>query len=226
MQHVLDNPAWNALNSGNQQFAFGNEAVKYFDREVSPFVGFDENTGEHFGMLHEMLPGNGPALFVSTTSTVIPEMWKVIKTIPGLQMVHDADGHGNTASPELMPLTYEHVPQMLELTKLTNPGPFSERTIEFGHYLGIFDDSKLVAMAGQRLQPFDFAEISAVCTHPEYTGKGYAGQLMSAQAGRMRGKGLTPYLHVRGDNFRAIELYKRLGFTVRSDVWFYVLMKR
>jgi predicted GNAT family acetyltransferase len=126
---------------------------------------------------------------------------------------------------EIVDLTNEHIPAMLSLTKLTNPGPFLERTIEFGHYRGIFDGEELVAMAGQRIHAFNYAEISAVCTHPDYLGKGYARQLLLNQAQRMQAEGNIPYLHVLTTNERAIKVYEGIGFTIRKEMYFYVLQK-
>ena len=112
---------------------------------------------------------------------------------------------------------------MLALTKLTNPGPFASRTIDFGHYQGIFEGNSLVAMAGQRLHVFNYAEVSAVCTHPDHTGKGYARGLLVHQINRITSLGEIPYLHVRSDNDRAIKVYESLHFTTRCHVWFYVI---
>lgn len=225
MKHVLDNPAWNALISGNKHLAFGKGPVRYFDREVSPFVALEENTEENFRLLAKALPSDRVALFVATTETSIPSEWKALNHIKGLQMVYTPEVTPNNTSSQLIQLTTEYVPQMLSLTKLTNPGPFAERTIEFGHYQGIFDGDQLVAMAGQRLHAFEYAEVSAVCTHPDYTGRGYARQLLLNQVNRIKTEGNTPFLHVRYDNERAIKVYEDLGFSTRTEVHFYVLKK-
>jgi ribosomal protein S18 acetylase RimI-like enzyme len=226
MENVLDNPAWNALISGNKHLSFGTGQVKYFNKEVSPFAAFNENTADNFQMLYELLPHNGPALFVTPIATEIPGPWKVLEVIKGLQMVYDSPKDEDGAQMKLTPLTDEHVPQMMALAKLTNPGPFGSRTIEFGHYKGIFDsNNKLVAMAGQRLHVFNYAEVSAVCTHPDYTGKGYARQLLLNQINRIRATSGIPFLHVRSNNERAIKVYERLGFSARTEVYFYVMVK-
>ena len=91
MEHVLDNPAWNALISGNKHLSIGNDKVRYFDREVSPFAAFKENTVENFQQLYEMLPHNGPALFVTPVELNIPRPWKVLNCIKGVQMVCDKE---------------------------------------------------------------------------------------------------------------------------------------
>jgi len=225
MEHVLDNPAWNALISGNSNLSFGGEKVKYFDTEVSPFVGFDNNTNENFAALYEMLPNSRPVLFVAPVETDISAAWKVLRVIHGVQMVCEPAKIGHEIMIDQVPLGEEHVPQMLELTQLTNPGPFASRTIDFGHYQGIFEEGRLVAMAGQRLHTFNYAEVSAVCTRPGHTGKGYARQLILNQINRMRAAGDIPYLHSRADNDRAIKVYESLGFKTRIDVWFYFMVK-
>jgi predicted GNAT family acetyltransferase len=118
-----------------------------------------------------------------------------------------------------------HSPEMMELAALTKPGPFNKRTHELGTYLGIRHDGKLVAMAGERLKVPGYTEVSAVCTHPEHTGRGYARILMTELMQRIRSRGEAPFLHVRQDNMRAVDLYQRLGFRQRVLVYLAVLRK-
>lgn len=109
---------------------------------------------------------------------------------------------------------------MLSLTALTKPGPFFKRTIEMGRYFGLFDGDKLVSMAGERLQMPGYTEVSAICTDPDYHGKGYASLLTSVVCEKIIAEGNTPFLHVRYDNTRAIDVYKKLGFEINADVHF------
>ena len=133
---------------------------------------------------------------------------------------------GESASdPQVIELSVADSAEMIELTTLTKPGPFSTRTHELGTYLGIRHAGKLVAMAGERLKVPGFTEVSAVCTYPKHTGHGYARILMSEVMRRIRGRGETPFLHVREDNVRAIALYGRLGFAVRVVAHLAVLRK-
>ena len=113
--------------------------------------------------------------------------------------------------------------EMLALATLTKPGPFGTRTHELGSYVGIRFQGKLVAMAGERLKVPGYTEVSAVCTHPDHTGKGYARVLMTEIMRRIRERGETPMLHVRADNSRAVQLYERLGFRIRKEMHFAVL---
>ena len=126
---------------------------------------------------------------------------------------------------EPTPLQQKDVEEMIQLALLTKPGPFASRTIEFGHYYGIFESGQLVAMTGQRLHPYHYAEISAVCTHPNYLGKGYAAALIQHQITLIMSMGQKPFLHVRADNERAIALYHRLGFEVSRPMNFYFLKR-
>jgi ribosomal protein S18 acetylase RimI-like enzyme len=225
MEHVLDNPAWNALTSGNKNLANGNHTVKYFDKEVSPFVGFKNNTAEDFKTLYNLLPHNGPVGFITPVEIQIPQEWKVLQCIRTFQMVFDGTEPLPALNIEPLALRDEHIPQMLALTQLTKPGPFATRTIDFGHYQGIFDGNKLIALTGQRMHVFNYAEISAVCTHPDYLGRGYAKQLLLSQIHRIKAAANIPFLHVRFDNERAVKVYQSLGFKTRKDIYFYILQK-
>jgi predicted GNAT family acetyltransferase len=143
------------------------------------------------------------------------------------EMVYEGDGVPASSSSdlEIVELSAADVPEMMALTALTKPGPFHKRTHELGTYLGIRREGKLVAMAGERLKVPGFTEVSAVCTHPEHTGHGYARILMLEVMERIRSRGETPFLHVREDNVRAIALYERLGFSRRVLLHFAVLRK-
>lgn len=220
MEHVLDNPAWNALISGDNHLGHGNAQVKYFDPEVSPFIGFKDNTDDDFEQLHSMMPAGQTACYVSTTKRNLPAGWKSLGIYEGMQMIFDADKQPEALSMELTPLTHAHVPQMLELVEIAKPGPFNKRTIDFGEYYGVFQDERLVAMTGQRMHIFNYTEISAVCTHPDFTGRGYARQLILKQLHLIRAAQNIPILHVRQDNTRAISVYESLGFVWRSPMNF------
>ncbi|QNK64740.1 GNAT family N-acetyltransferase [Pedobacter sp. PAMC26386] len=226
MEHTLDNPAWNALIGNNKQFSNGNESAKYFDEKVSPFIGLKENSVANFQILHEIIAHDQPVGLITPVEVEIPYIWKVLGQINAFQMVHNQPKQSFDIKDELVPLTKKHIPEMLALTKLTNPGPFAERTIEFGHYQGIFEDDRLIAMAGQRLNPASYAEISAVCTHPDHLGKGYARQLLLSQIQRIKAAAGIPFLHVKKDNERAVNVYENIGFTIRKEIYFYFLKRR
>lgn len=226
MTDVLDNPVWHALDTGNSNLAKGNGDVKYFDIEVSPFVAMRDVNTESFNELYTELPAGRINFLAHTQLITLPPQWKLIACVHGYQMVHDQIISTGEPDIQSFELSTEHADDMISLAKLTNPGPFSSRTIEFGYYRGIWHDSKLIAMAGQRMQPFNYAEVSAVCTHPDHAGKGYARQLLAEQIERIRAAEMIPFLHVKYDNERAVKLYERLGFVVRSDMYFYIFKKR
>ena len=226
MTHPLDNPVWNALSTGNKNLALGTETVKFYPTDVAPFVGFDQNSVENFELLYHLVPSDGAFFaFVSKEERDIPKPWNVIKSIPLVQMVYEKSPQRSFLDLDVKNLTDQHIPQMLDLTALTKPGPFRERTIDFGHYQGIFDGEQLVAMTGQRMNAAPYAEVSAVCTHPDYLGRGYAAQLMLRQISRMLLKGEIPFLHATQTNERAIKLYESLGFVIRSKPYIYLITK-
>ncbi len=225
MQHLLDNPVFNALISGNSQMANGNKEARFFDKEVSPLIGLREYTPETFKQLYELITEDRTLATVTAFDIDIPAPWKLVNNIKILQMVFEGQLPGGGITEEPVTLQKEHVPAMLALTKLTNPGPFAERTIEFGNYEGIFKDGALAAMAGFRMQPSPYTEVSAVCTHPDHHGKGYAGQMVRRKTQQILDAGAKPFLHVRNDNFAAIRLYQKLGFVIRTEINFNVIRK-
>ena len=149
----------------------------------------------------------------------------MISRIDGFQMVYNGSVQELTSEQTIQPLDSKNIPAMLALTAQTVPGPFSEKTIDFGHYHGIFNKDRLVAMAGQRLHPGTFAEISGVCTHPDFTGKGFARQLILHQIRRILENNETPFLHVKSENSSAIKLYQSIGFEIRTEIFFHVFRK-
>jgi predicted GNAT family acetyltransferase len=222
--HPLDNIIWNALTTRQSEFAESFGQARRFMPEVTALGAFREPTPESY----ESLAG-----LVGTRRTVALFLddpyekragWERLAGAPLLQMVcENGDAQPTSqhdSNPELVELCAADSPQMIELTALTRPGPFGKRTHELGTYLGIRREGKLVAMAGERMKVPGWTEVSAVCTHPEHTGHGYARILMMEVMRRIRSRGETPFLHVREDNVRAIELYQRLGFSSRVRMHF------
>ena len=225
MNQLLENPVYNALLTGDSHLSFGTEKVKYFDAEVSPFAGFAKDNKYGFSELYELLPSGRRILYAISSSIQEPKGWQLQHEIKGLQFVYEGSNTIEGDFSNIVPLTEQHVDEMIELVKLTKPGPFGKRTIDFGSYHGIFDHGKLVAMTGQRLHVANYTEISAVCTHPDHLGKGYASALMQHQLQIILNNGQQPFLHVRDDNERAIAVYERLGFNVSRPMYFYFLKR-
>ena len=225
VNNLLHNPVYHALLSGDRHLSFGNENVKFFDEEVSPFAGFEQDYKKGFSDLYELLLSGRKILYATPSSITQPAGWQLTHEIKGLQFVYEAGQPIKTEFPNMIPLTEIHVEQMMHLAKLTKPGPFGKRTINFGSYFGIFENEKLVAMTGQRLHVQNCTEISAVCTHPDHTGKGYANTLLQHQLQLILQQDQYPFLHVREDNQRAIILYQRLGFNISRPMNFYFMKK-
>jgi GNAT superfamily N-acetyltransferase len=226
MSHILDNPCWNALNSGNNNLAEGNEHVKFFPADVSPFVGLPEWNSYGFKHLYEVIPPGRRIAFMNLGEVEIPGEWDVIDYLKVLQMVYPNPPSGPALSSEIVHLHNDNIPQMMALTEITHPGPFFKKTIEFGNYEGIFKDDELISMAGQRMHAGDYMEISAVCTHPAHKGKGYASELIMSQVRQIRSASAIPFLHVKDDNLKAVKLYKSLGFEVRKQIDVYSIRKK
>lgn len=225
MKHILDNPIWWALHNDFKHLGQGSDQVKIFHPEVAPFAAVSADTTENFQGLYERLQNEQVVVMFSPKQDLDPSPLNIVANIPGIQMVFEGQVETSESLHEIVDLREAQIPKMLELTQIAQPGPFSKRTIEFGGYSGLYDGERLVAMAGERLRTGHYTEISAVCTHPDYAGKGFARKLVMHTVAQITAKGQTPYLHVKSDNTRAIELYQKLGFVKRSDMNFYVLSR-
>ena len=226
MEHLLDNPVFHALSYADAHLGAGTATAKYFNDDVSPFAGFDENYKKGFEELFTLLPEGRKILYATRNKIKEPAGWKLLNEITGYQFVYRNRSIALENSFNLVPLQIKHVGAMMDLARLTKPGPFDKRTIEFGHYYGILEDEKLIAMTGQRLHVGNYTEISAVCTHPHYLGKGFAAALLQHQLNIILHYDQVPFLHVRDDNERAIVLYERLGFIQNGVMNFYFLIRK
>jgi ribosomal protein S18 acetylase RimI-like enzyme len=211
--HLLDNPIWSALLSEQAYLAQTNALARRFPADIAPFGAMTGQSAAEYQALAEILAGDTAALFLDASPTP-PAGWSMVLRGEMYQMVFEAPPPMATAFDKL---TVADVPEMLALTKLTQPGPFLPRTIELGSYFGIRESGALVAMAGERLHLTGFTEVSAVCTHPDFRGRGYSNALMSAVISGIMRRGETPFLHVKTDN-PAVGLYQNLGFQVRSQL--------
>jgi len=214
----LNNPVWESLNGAHAHVAIGTGMAKRYPREMSPFVAIaDENDPQSWADLLELV-GPGRPVSLSGRSVPAPEGWEVMFGGTGLQMTGvDVPG---APDPEAVPLTDDDVDAMVALVALTEPGPFAPRTIDFGGYLGIWRDGQLAAMAGHRMHPPGWVEISAVCTHPDFQRQGLSTRLVNACVANIRAQGDLPFLHVRETNEGAISVYRRLGFVERRRARF------
>jgi ribosomal protein S18 acetylase RimI-like enzyme len=212
---LLDNPVWSALTTDQANFAQGGALAKRFPRDVSPFAAIQDQSRAAYRELEETLAGEVAALALDTPP-LLPANWSMVHSGEMYQMVFEAKPPTQSGIP-LQKLSTAEVPEMLALTKLTEPGPFLPRTIELGSYFGIYDSGLLVAMAGERFKLTSYTEVSAVCTHPDCRGRGYSNALMAAVMVGIMNRGQIPFLHVRTEN-PALLLYQKMGFRVRAQL--------
>jgi ribosomal protein S18 acetylase RimI-like enzyme len=219
--HPLDNPVWSSMSTAHSRLADlaevdGGRAGRY-QGEVCPFGGVaDARDMLSWSALAGLLAGRGVFLIIDPDE--VPGGWEVTDTIPGVQM--DGTGVESAADAELITLRPPDVPEMLALVGRTRPGPFLPRTIEMGTYVGLRRSGALIAMAGQRLRPEGWTEISAVCTDAEFRGLGIGTRLVRAVSAAIRDRGEQPFLHAAATNETAIRLYLAMGFVLRRNVSF------
>ena len=222
--HALDNPVWGSVIGAHAGLAdvvsVGDGRAGRYQRDVAPFGAVEDATDPAcWDALGEVLAGHATCLLIEPAD--LPPGWDVVTVIPGVQM--EGTGLSPATDTEAVPLTEADVPDMLELVQRTRPGPYLRRTIRMGGYLGIRRDGELVAMAGQRLHPSGWGEISAVCTDERHQAQGLGTRLVRAVAADITTRDELPFLHAAADNTRAIRLYEALGFTVRRTRSFTVV---
>ena len=216
--HALDHPVLASLTGLHTRFAERHGNALRYPADVSPFAAVpDEPTDQDWADL-AALAGPGVTVLITAPAVPLPPGWETVAVGLGVQMI--GDDVAGTPDGEAIRLTPADVPDMLALIERTRPGPFLPRTIELGAYLGIRRDGALIAMAGERLHPPGWTEISAVCTDVAYRGQGVAGRLVRAVAHGIRQRGETPFLHAAAANANAIRLYETLGFKLRRTAIF------
>lgn len=221
MPHILDNMIWNAISTGNRDIALLDGDVGCYQPDIAPFVGLKQLNETNLQKLHDFIPADRRVAIAYFNEISLGEnKWEVIRQMECCQMVYEYPVNTFTTAQThlIVPLTTEHVPQMLELTRLTKPGPFLQRTILFGNYFGIFIDGRLAAMTGQRMHPVPYMEVSAVCTHPDFRGRGYAKACMLHVMKLILDNSFIPFLHVLTSNASAIALYESIGFRTRTKL--------
>ena len=217
-QRVLDNPAWASLFGAHARFAEVHGLAARYQSDVSVFHALaDPADPRAWADLAELAGPGAEVAVAGAPPTGIPG-WEVVGSIGGVQYI-DVSLHA-APDPEAVVLTAGDVPEMLDLVRRTEPGPFRPRTIELGTYLGIRRDGALAAMAGERLHPPGWTEISAVCTDPAHRKQGLSTRLVRAVAAGIRARGETPFLHTAATNVTARRLYDSIGFTQRRETVF------
>jgi ribosomal protein S18 acetylase RimI-like enzyme len=220
----LSRPVWQALGAGWAGRAVRHGGAVRLDRRFGPFAALDPGA-DPADLLALAAPGEALWL-VEPEPLAPPPGFTVTRTGQLLQM---AAGDLPAAPPcalAIMPLGDDDAPAMQALAALTQPGPFASHTHEMGRFLGVKRDGQLLAMAGERMPPAGFGEVSGVCTHPEARGLGLAAALSHAIAARIIARGDRPFLHCWPENRAAVMLYERLGFTRSGQPWLTVLERQ
>ncbi|MES2070554.1 MAG: GNAT family N-acetyltransferase [Pseudomonadota bacterium] len=207
----LDHIFWHSLTGPHAQYASGAGGARRYARGFSPILGFVDVQHPDFAALEPYCEA-GEQFYCDSWTGAAPAGWRIDAESRMFRMVWNAAVPAADAAPDAIQLGPEHAAQALELATLCRPGPFGPRTIELGDYFGYFDGQRLVAMAGERMRAAGLREISGVCTHPDYQGRGYARRLVAKLVRRQMERNETPFLHVMRDNDAAHQLYLRMGF--------------
>ncbi|MDM0030835.1 GNAT family N-acetyltransferase [Variovorax sp. J22P271] len=217
MNALLDNIAWNTLSGPHAGFATGTDRARRYAPGFSPIVGF-ANAAQP--ALDDLTPFCAPGdhFYCMDWSGSAPAGWRIDLDATMFRMVWQGALPDEDPALDARPLRPEHAAQAVELATLTRPGPFGPRTPELGDYFGCFEGERLIAMAGERMCAGTLREISGICTHPDFQGRGLARRLAAKLIRRQLQRGETPFLHVMRDNQGAHGLYQRMGFRDHREV--------
>jgi GNAT superfamily N-acetyltransferase len=224
---ILDNPAWGALTSEHAHFAKGTAQAKRYPQEVLPFTAVESTQDNSIAALDAWIDP-GESFFIIGALPVLPQGWTVENELPCAQMVLKS-------LPAPLPATDtalisllgpEDANDMYQLINSIQPGYYKPDTRLLGNYYGIRLEGRLVAMAGERMRMTGFTELSAICTHPDFTGRGYAQKLITRLCHQQAENGITSFLHVALSNERAVRLYEHMGFEQRCVISFHRVQKQ
>lgn len=221
--HLLDNPIWESLVSRHRSLALREGDVARYPAEVAPFLGVPVEGIDAAAAVESLVPLGDTALLLGPVPSA-PHGWELKQLAKLAQMVcpvrmEEVDG------PEIIELSEPHRGDVLALTALVYPHYFRTRTTDLGRYFGIYRDGRLAAMAGERMGMQGYTEISAICTHPDFSGHGYARRLLAWLSNDNLDRGRTPFLHVSQQNQRALQLYERNGYRIRREIAFWSLRR-
>lgn len=214
-ENKLDNPTWNSLVESHSEFALDYGNTKFYNPEYCPFGGSVaiETTKDAV----EKYVSLSQNFFIVGEKPEIPDSLTITNELVCLQMVITQKIE-LPITEKITQLTESHNDALCELVNLVQPGYFKKKTYLLGDYFGIYKDNQLIAVTGERMRMNDFTEVSAIVTHPDHTGKGYAKQLITHVVNKNFDNNITPYLHVSEKNLGAIALYEKLGFVTRRKM--------
>jgi GNAT superfamily N-acetyltransferase len=218
---ILNNPVWHSLNESHTEFALDYEGFKFYSPEVCAFGGFkDVRDSEKVLDQYAALIDN---FYVVGERPEFGSKLVINKNLVCLQMLLEKPIALEVVEEIVELRSKQQKQELFNLVNLVQPGYFKEKTAELGQYFGIYKNGELLAVTGERMKMNKFTEVSAVVTHPDHTGKGYAKQLIKYTCDKIFNEQKLPYLHVAGTNIGAIKLYEKLGFTTRKKISFWNL---
>lgn len=212
----LANILWHCLTGAQASIGAGGPTAKRYARGYSPIAAFADLSRPDFAALAPHVQP-GESFYVGGFTGPVPDGWTLEFDSTMFQMVW----HGpvpDARAIDAVPLDTRHADAMVALAELTHPGPFGPRTVEMGRYLGVIEDGRLVAMAGERMHAGRLREVSGVATHPDRQGRGLARALMERLLHEQIARGEIPFLHVMRNNELACALYRRMGFREHQEL--------
>ena len=213
----LDNPVWHSLSETHQQLSINYNTIKFYHPDYCPFGAFNqfEKISEGIDSYSELCDN----FFIVGEQPKFSKRISLKNELVCNQMVID-NKIGLAIEEKIEILSQEQGKELFDLVNLVQPGYFRRNTNLLGDYFGIFKEHKLIAVTGERMKMDGYTEVSAVVTHPDHTGKGYAKQLVTHTVNKIFDEGNVPFLHVAETNIPAITLYEKLGFSTRRKISF------
>ncbi|UJB18108.1 MULTISPECIES: GNAT family N-acetyltransferase [Lysobacter] len=221
--HVLDNPIWQSLSTRHRDLALGQGDAARYPASIAPFLGVARHGEAMDPSLAALVPPGDTALLLGRAPRVGPG-WELRHMTDLAQMICP-DPIAAADAADIVELGPDQRDDVLALTALVYPHYFRPHTMDLGRYFGIYQGDRLAAMAGERMGTHDYTELSAICTHPDFLGRGYARRLLVFLSNDNHARGRIPFLHVSHENPRAIELYERNGYRLRRDIPFWALRR-
>jgi ribosomal protein S18 acetylase RimI-like enzyme len=216
-EHALDNVIWSALTTQHRSIAAGDAFARRYPAAFGRFGALADTSSTSFESFARLFgPGDQLALF--TVNEIRAPGQFAVDLRKNMEQMVGSTTPGWVDNTQIVPLDATDADDMMALVELTKPGPFATRTHELGRYLGIRVDGRLAAMVGERMHLDGYTEVSAVCVHPDYRGRGYARDLIVVLSNAILARGEVPFLHVFSDNESAFALYRKLGFTIRKTL--------
>lgn len=218
---TLKNPVWYALEEAHNNFSLTSNGVKFYNPEICPFGAFQDATKTAEALNEYAKLVDSFFLVSENIDPIFDENFVTLdKKIDGVQMVLDVFKPCEITE-DIVLLTEKYVDEVYNLVWLVMPGYYKKRSFDMGEYFGVFKDGKLVSVTGQRMQTNSFIEVSAVVTHPDYTKRGLAKQLVTHTTNEILKTGKKAILHTTKGN-PAIKLYEKLGYTLTREMnWWY-----